>query len=324
MPLMQGDERTASQGFFEMLWDCDHCGTKRLLGKSQRHCPECGAKQNPDKRYFPPEGSETRVEGHTYEGADSLCPACDAPMGAKVKSCMNCGAPMDGSQQVRGVMAAPAVAAAPKPRNWKKLGLIAAAVLVVIFGIWFVVFRTKDAVVKVTAHEWSRAIAIEEFSDQLQESWRDTMPADARSPMCRMKQKSTRQVADGETCRDDKIDKKDGTFEVVTKCTPKTRSEPIEAEWCTYTITRWHEVDVRKVGGTGLSLAWPTMDLPPPTAAAVPGARRQGRKTETRSLRFGNTRCDDVSDAIWRKYTDGQAAKVEVRARTGDVVCSSL
>ena len=23
---------------YEMLWDCDHCDTKGLLGKSQRHC----------------------------------------------------------------------------------------------------------------------------------------------------------------------------------------------------------------------------------------------------------------------------------------------
>ena len=36
-------ERVESEGFFEMLWDCDHCGQQGLLGKTQRHCPECGA-----------------------------------------------------------------------------------------------------------------------------------------------------------------------------------------------------------------------------------------------------------------------------------------
>ena len=46
-------EHIESQGFFEMLWDCEHCGTKGLLGKSQRYCAECGAPQNPAKRYFP-------------------------------------------------------------------------------------------------------------------------------------------------------------------------------------------------------------------------------------------------------------------------------
>jgi hypothetical protein len=31
-----------------------------------------------------------------------------------------------------------------------------------------------------------------------------------------------------------------------------------------------------------------------------------------------------VSDATWRKYPDGQKIKVQVRASSGDVVCSSL
>jgi len=31
-----------------------------------------------------------------------------------------------------------------------------------------------------------------------------------------------------------------------------------------------------------------------------------------------------VNDAVWRKYTDGQRLKIEVRASSGDVVCSSL
>ena len=80
---MADEERVESQGFYEMLWDCDHCETKGLLAKSQRHCAECGAPQNPDKRYFPKEGEEKRVDGHSYEGADRTCPACSAPMGAR-------------------------------------------------------------------------------------------------------------------------------------------------------------------------------------------------------------------------------------------------
>ncbi len=318
-----GEERIESQGHFEMLWDCDHCGTKALLGKSQRHCPECGAKQNPDKRYYPEETDAVRLDGHQYEGADRQCPACEAPMGAKAKSCTNCGAPLDGSREVRGVMPAVPVIT-KKPRNWKLIALVIALVVGLIIAIWFAFFRTKVEVLKVTAHEWSRSIAIEEYGDLKQESWRDTMPADARLPLCRLKQKSTRQVRDGETCREEKVDKKDGTYEVVQKCRPKTRSEPIDAEWCSYTVIRWHDVDTRRVGGTGLTLAWPTMDLPPATAAAVPGARRQGKKLETRSLVFGTKRCDSVSDATWRKYTDGQSAKVDVRARSGEIVCDSL
>ena len=65
-----GEIRTQSEGHFEMLWDCEHCGTKGLLGLSQRYCAECGAPQNPDKRYFPKEGEAKIVDGHRYDGAD--------------------------------------------------------------------------------------------------------------------------------------------------------------------------------------------------------------------------------------------------------------
>lgn len=76
------EERVESLGFYEMLWDCEFCGTKGLLAKSQRHCPECGAKQSADARYFPKEGEETKVAGHKYESSDRYCPACNAPQGA--------------------------------------------------------------------------------------------------------------------------------------------------------------------------------------------------------------------------------------------------
>src|SRR5688572_33143594 len=112
------EERVESQGFYEMLWDCDHCETKGLLGKSQRHCPECGAKQNPDKRYFPKEGEAKRAEGHSYVGSDRSCPACNAPQSAKSHNCTHCGAPLDGSAEVKGVVTPVA------PKSPRKLGPI--------------------------------------------------------------------------------------------------------------------------------------------------------------------------------------------------------
>ena len=36
-----------------MLWDCESCGTKKLLGVAHRHCPNCGAVQDEERRYFP-------------------------------------------------------------------------------------------------------------------------------------------------------------------------------------------------------------------------------------------------------------------------------
>jgi hypothetical protein len=56
---------------------------------------------------------------------------------------------------------------------------------------------------------------------------------------------------------------------------------------------------------------------------AVLGAKRQAKRTETWILDLGGQSCD-VSEATWKKYADGQKAKVEVRASSGNVVCSSL
>src|SRR5262245_41064864 len=140
---MAEQERTESQGFYEMLWDCDHCDTKGLLAKSQRHCPECGAKQNADKRYFPPEGAEVRVDGHKYEGADRVCPACSAAISAAAKNCTNCGSPQDGAAEVKGV--AVPIVVKPQRKVWPIVLIVIAAVLVLGFAIWFFFIRTKSA-----------------------------------------------------------------------------------------------------------------------------------------------------------------------------------
>src|SRR5262249_25412891 len=60
-------------GVFEMFWDCEFCDTKALLGKTNRHCPSCGAPQDAKRRYFPPEGQEVAANT-TYDGADLTCP----------------------------------------------------------------------------------------------------------------------------------------------------------------------------------------------------------------------------------------------------------
>ena len=53
----------------------------------------------------------------------------------------------------------------------------------------------------------------------------------------------------------------------------------------------------------------------------------QGKRSETFTLELGDgnqRQTCDVSESVWRKYSDNQTAAVEVRASSGDVVCSSL
>ncbi len=79
---------------YEMLWDCGYCGAQKLLGKSQKFCPQCGAPQDTQARYFPDEPDKVEVLGHRYEGADKICPACQAPNGALAEFCGRCGSPL--------------------------------------------------------------------------------------------------------------------------------------------------------------------------------------------------------------------------------------
>lgn len=317
-------ETTKSKGFFEMLWDCEFCDTKGLLAKSQRHCPECGGKQDASKRYFPKEGEEVRVDGHKYEGADRHCGSCNAAISSRAKNCTNCGASTDGSTAVRRAGAAPAPA--PKPRRrWWILVVVLVVIALAIVLIWYRFLRTKEATLTVAAHHWERAVAIEEYGERPAASWRDAMPRDASGVSCTRKQRSTKKIPDGETCTDTKQDRGDGTFEVVSKCKPKFRSEPVDDDWCSYKVRGWHPVAPVKRAGTGLSPAWPTQDLPPADTTATFGARRSGKRTENLILEFTDQqRCDEVDEATWKKYADGAKIKMKVKASSGSVVCSSL
>lgn len=89
------------QGRYQMLWDCPNCGAEKLLGLDHRHCPGCGSPQDPNRRYFPPEGEEIAVENHPYHGADKVCPACEAPNAAIAEFCVTCGSPMDQAAAAR-------------------------------------------------------------------------------------------------------------------------------------------------------------------------------------------------------------------------------
>jgi hypothetical protein len=319
-----GQEREESQGFFEMLWDCQFCDTRGLLAGSHRHCASCGAPQNPDKRYFPREGEERRIDGHIFEGADRTCPACSVPQSARARNCTHCGSVLDGAAEVRGVGDRAAPAAAPvHPRRRRPIwAFVLGAIALAGVAIWWRCIRTEAAQVEVAGHRWKCAIAIEEFNERTEQAWRNEVPLQAGFPSCHERERSTRQVEDGEDCHIERRDKKDGTFEQVKKCKPKYRSEPVMDSWCQFTMRRWRPVDEIATSGTGVSPAWPS-GLPPDGAATRPGARRAGVRTRTLTLAFRDHGTCDVDEAVWRKYSDGQKLTVEVHA-SGDVACSAL
>lgn len=312
---------------FEMLWDCEFCETKGLLAKSQRCCPECGGKQNADKRYFPKEGEEVKIEGHKYEGADRYCPACNNPQGAAGKNCVNCGAPMDGSAVVKGV-ATPAPPPKPKSRKWILFVVIGVvAIIGIVLGVRHC-NRTKDAGGKILAHAWERTVGIEEYGDDRQETWKNEVPRDARQVSCREMERSKKKVPTGEKkCKTRRVDNKDGTGrEEQYDCKDVTRDEPVMDEKCKFVVTRWKEIEQKIAKGTGMTLNDPA-GLPPVQHTETLGARRIGKKHDVYILQVEVPEADpkqqqcEVSSDAWKKHADGAKVTVQVFAKNNKVDC---
>jgi ribosomal protein L40E len=75
----------------QMFWDCRSCHTRKLLGKTHRHCPICGAPQQATDRYFPADHEKVAAQDHLYYGADLVCSRCQAPNCVAARHCFHCG-----------------------------------------------------------------------------------------------------------------------------------------------------------------------------------------------------------------------------------------
>jgi hypothetical protein len=87
---------------YQMLWDCRFCGTTKLLGIDHRHCPNCGAAQDPEWRYFPSDADLKVVSDpkYQYAGVDRTCPFCGQPNSAAAKFCKDCGGDLSAAKDV--------------------------------------------------------------------------------------------------------------------------------------------------------------------------------------------------------------------------------
>ncbi len=260
---------------YEMFWDCQFCGTTKLLGKTHRFCVNCGAPQNPASRYYPSDAEKIAVEDHIFVGVDVTCPACGQLNAGGSEFCQQCGSPLkEGklAQTLEGQTVATGTAfegsgsrdivkekfdAENKPKNDDKGGIsrttiaiIVGVIGLIIFGIWFFT-RTQNVTALVTGHEWERVISVQEYKRYSVESWWDIRPAgdNASMGLCRESQRSTRQIPDGESCNTVRTDRGDGTFSEQNVCVPKYRSEPVYDRLCNWQVSNW--VDDRSVPTSG-------------------------------------------------------------------------
>ena len=177
----------------------------------------------------------------------------------------------------------------------------------------------------VSSHKWTTRSRSKSSTTTNKQAWRNELPNGTLAVKCVSKERSKRQVPDGEDCHIEKVDKKDGTFEQLKKCSPKYRNEPVNDDWCTYKLrTLEGEGHGRRSRAPGMTLVWPDA---PPRRHAWRDARREAQwRADDDATRSSSRVGERATSATrtWKKYTDGQKVKLEVRARSGEIVCSSL
>lgn len=253
---------------YQMFWDCGHCGTKKLLGVSHRHCPNCGAAQDETKRYFPPDGEEVELHNHIYYGIDWDCAYCSTPNSKNSHNCVNCGGGKDGTKNVKLVgepyqeetTSYQTSTSTPqekleikrtvlyerpstpvKEKNSSSLWIILGVSLFALFiGFLIYGFNSKtDHTLTVASKTWSRSIDIEEYRAIHDTDWCSSMPSDGYNVSSFRDVRSHRDVADGQECHTEKRDRGDGSYSSQRVCHTKYRREPVYDNRCSYTVNRW-------------------------------------------------------------------------------------
>lgn len=327
-----------SDPVYEMFWDCPRCDTAKLLGKTHRHCPNCGAPQDPDARYFPPEDEKVAVDDHVFVGRDRICPYCEAPNGARSTYCGVCGGPLDGSKDVSLVQeeqdpeeekSGSGTAAKAGCGIAGVVGILLAVVAVL--GIGAMIFLstcTSAGGVEVTGHSWERSIALEEVALAKKGAWCDQMPAKATDVRRSTKVRDTKQVEDGQTCTTKNVDQGDGTFKQVEECKPRYKDVDVDGEWCDFKVEEWTTKRTERSQGKALSPApsWPEVKLARKGCSDV-GCQREGPRAETYTVKLqdeeGDAHTCDLPQDQWAGMAVGSKWAVQVKL-TGGIKCGTL
>ncbi len=343
-------DRVEQLGTYEMIWDCKFCGNKNLPAKTHKFCPTCGAAQDPQTRRFPSDEEKIEVKEHVSKGASLICPACGTPNEGDSQFCMQCGGPLDqaarakvtGSEvraenqafaagQERDLAQERLAEDLPRPptpaRKTNPLILIVGAVLLLLIcgGIIFALTAKREAAAEVVEHDWQRIIFIDQFTSVRDNAWDDQVPSDAYSVSCSERQRSSRQVPDGEECSVRRVDNGDGTFSERRECNTVYRDEPVYDNYCAYTVNRW--IPSREVQASSAQAEapfWPNINL---TSGSSLGAERESGRDERYIVILdvdGRRYECNVNQRAWEAAELNETFNISIGVVTNAPDCSAL
>jgi len=309
-------------------WRCLYCETPNSAKAS--HCTHCGGPKERAKPVdlvvdggAPPPGSAVPQK---TSPSPTPTPAASQPLAHALNPPQPAPIPVPASTDKRG------------GSGWLAGLLMSLVVVVMGWLVWqgatWVVryFSVHTETVTVTQQTWQRTIDLEQFVTQSDQDWCDNMPNGAYNVLRFKEQRSTREVADGETCHNVRSDHGDGTFTSRRECETRWRSEPVYDDRCRYNLNRWAVVHTERLTGNNLQPpSWPALRLAnqwvggssPPL-----GVQREGRRTETYQVTLKGSApnpwtCTLQHQDRWQSLPPNSQITLKVRG-TGAAVCSSL
>jgi hypothetical protein len=321
---------------YEMVWDCRYCGSRKLLGLTHRHCPTCGAQQDPNARYFPPDHEKVAVQNHELVGTDISCRYCAAPSSRKALHCGQCGGSLSEGTAValqvapsaHGMAYAASSPIGPPKRAWWKLALPVLCLAAVVVAVLLLLWKREQRFV-VAERTWTRSVAIERLSSVREWVWCDELPEGTRELSRRREQRGTKQVPDGEDCELQRQDLGDGTFKETRVCRPRSKEAPVYSEKCELEMQKWARAREERAEGRLDSSEphWPQVVLSRPRCEST-GCEREGPRSERYAVLLKDAqgepyRCD-FDERTWRSFTPNARYAGQIRAALGSLDCSSL
>ena len=298
---------------------CPACDTPNSAASA--HCGACGAPMEGGKDVRTRDAQESDTAGQ-FE-ADSGTAARDEHRADKqAEEAERRGAPPP----------PPPPATEPEPKGGvgrggvaAGLGLFGSGALVLVcavlccgFFLW-----SREADLTVTGHSWVRTIDVEAKKKVSKSDWKEKVPSKATQVSCSKKQKDTKKIKDGETCKTVRSDQGDGTFKETEKCTPKYREEPIYGQHCSYKILEWTTVRTEKASGSKVS------DTPTWPKVSLKSGEREGDKDQDYTVKLeeadGTARsCTTPNEKLWKGFAVGKTYTGSVGVMSGAVRCDDL